>query len=67
MQRDKLKTGLTKFQNGPTKMISNFLKSKLGMHLDNKHSLHPDSQLKGNDTVIPIVQQNKYLGLIFDK
>ena len=32
----------------------------------NKRKLYPDPVLKLNDTVIPVVKEAKYLGLIFD-
>jgi ribonuclease HI len=36
------------------------------MHFCNQRKLHLDPELKINGTPIPIVQQTKYLGLIFD-
>ena len=36
------------------------------VHFCNKRKLHPDPVLKLNDTVIPVVKEAKYLGLIFD-
>ncbi len=36
------------------------------MHFCNKRSLHPDPELKINGTQIPVVEQTKFLGLIFD-
>lgn len=46
------------FQFSKTKTVS--------LHFHDKEFLHSDSQLKMNDTVIPIVQQPKYLGFIYD-
>ena len=44
-----------------------FSKSKrVCVHFYNKQSLHPDPNIKSNDSIIPVVQQTKYLGLIFD-
>ena len=36
------------------------------MHFCNKRVLHPDPQLKINGSLIPVVQQTRYLGLVFD-
>ena len=36
------------------------------VHFCNKRSLHPDPELKINGSIIPVSQQAKYLGLIFD-
>ena len=36
------------------------------VHFCNKRSLHPDPKVKINNAIIPVVQQTKYLGLIFD-
>ena len=48
-------------------MGSNFLKQKtVCVHFCNKRKLHADPVLKLNDTVIPVVKEAKYLGLIFD-
>ena len=36
------------------------------IHFCNKRKLHPDPVLKINDTIIPVVKEAKYLGLMFD-
>ena len=38
----------------------------LGMHLYNKRGLHPDPELKLNNSPIKIVSETKFLGLLFD-
>jgi hypothetical protein len=46
------------FRFSPTKTVC--------MHFCNKRGLHLDPELKINGSPIPVVQQTKFLGLIFD-
>ena len=59
---------LNKIQRWADENGFRFSKSKsVCMHFCHKHIPHPDPELKIYDSVIPVVEETKFLGLIFDR
>ena len=59
---------LDKIQTWPDENGFQFSKSKtVCMHFCHVHTAHPEPELKLNGTPIPVVEETKFLGLIFDR
>ena len=59
---------LNKIQGWADENGFQFSKSKtVCMHFCNIYTLHPDPELKLNGSTIPVVNETKFLGLIFDR
>ena len=64
---DNSKYALISLTNGPQRIDLNFLKKLTKcVHFCNQHKLHKEPVLKIDHTKIPIVEEYKYLGVIFD-
>ena len=64
----KLQNCINKINKWATENGFKFSKTKTKcLHFCNQHKLHPDPILKLEEKDIPVVDQYKYLGLIFDK